>query len=59
MRGSTTTLASLALAALLIIASSGIARAELQETPSLVPEVASGALPPVAKRIPNEPALAT
>src|SRR6266566_4012948 len=34
------------------------ARAELYETPSLVAQVASGALPPVSIRLPNEPALA-
>ena len=34
------------------------ARAELYETPSLAAQVASGALPPVSSRLPNEPALA-
>ena len=34
------------------------ALAALQETPFLAKEVASGALPPVAQRIPSEPALA-
>ncbi len=49
-------LASLVLAAFLLIP--GAARAELQETPSLAAMVASGALPPVSKRVPSEPALA-
>ena len=34
------------------------ARAELYETPSLAAQVASGTLPPVSIRLPNEPALA-
>jgi peptide/nickel transport system substrate-binding protein len=42
----------------ILLLSAAPARAELRETPSLVPEVASGALPPVSKRIPSEPALA-
>ena len=49
------------LAAALLAISLGIAgaaQAALQETPSLAPEVASGALPPVTERIPREPALA-
>jgi len=36
----------------------GGAQAALQETPLLAGEVASGVLPPVAERIPSEPALA-
>ena len=36
----------------------GRARAALQETPYFAAEVASGKLPPVAQRIPREPALA-
>src|SRR5712691_12360853 len=51
-------LSALVLAAFLLTGSSSTARAELQETPSLLSEVTSGALPPVSKRIPNEPALA-
>jgi peptide/nickel transport system substrate-binding protein len=49
---------SLALAAVLLTAPAGPARAALQETPSLLSEVESGALPPVASRVPLEPALA-
>src|SRR5712691_4293024 len=51
-------LSALVQAAFLLTGSSSTARAELQETPSLLSEVTSGALPPVSKRIPNEPALA-
>jgi peptide/nickel transport system substrate-binding protein len=36
----------------------GSARAALQETPSLFADVANGELPPVASRIPRDPALA-
>jgi peptide/nickel transport system substrate-binding protein len=46
------------LAAVLLTTVLGSARAALQETPSLAPEVASGALPPVSSRVPREPALA-
>jgi peptide/nickel transport system substrate-binding protein len=49
-------IASLALSILLL--PSAPTWAELQETPSLAAEVASGALPPVASRVPSEPALA-
>ncbi len=52
------TVFSLVLAAFLPTALSGTARAALQETPALLPEVASGALPPVASRVPIAPALA-
>lgn len=49
-----------AIAAILsiVIVVAGPARAALLETPSLLPEVQSGALPPVASRVPTEPALA-
>ncbi len=49
---------TLVLAAVLLTTLWGSARAALQETPSLAAEVASGALPPVASRVPKEPALA-
>jgi peptide/nickel transport system substrate-binding protein len=52
------TLASIVLAAVLVTASWGVARAALLETPSLEAEVAKGALPPIASRVPNAPALA-
>jgi peptide/nickel transport system substrate-binding protein len=42
----------------LLVAPCGMACAALQETPFLAPLVASGALPPIARRIPSEPALA-
>ncbi|MFI4948191.1 MAG: ABC transporter substrate-binding protein [Alphaproteobacteria bacterium] len=42
----------------LVTALLGTARAALQETPSLAAEVAKGVLPPVAQRVPKEPALA-
>lgn len=49
-------------AALVLLAAAGsapgIAVGALLETPSFAPEVASGALPPVVQRIPQEPALA-
>jgi len=48
----------LSFAPAILLLPSAPAQAELRETPSLVPEVASGALPPVSKRIPSEPALA-
>jgi peptide/nickel transport system substrate-binding protein len=48
--------ASLALSILLLLSVS--AQAELKEPPSLAAEVASGALPPVANRVPIAPALA-
>ena len=54
----TRALAAVPLVAFLLTASWGTARAALQETPSLLAEVASGALPPVASRVPNAPALA-
>ncbi|MGC2412995.1 MAG: ABC transporter substrate-binding protein [Stellaceae bacterium] len=47
---------SLVLAAVLVTV--GTARAALQETPSLLPEVEKGTLPPVASRLPSAPALA-
>jgi peptide/nickel transport system substrate-binding protein len=43
---------------LLLLSLAPAARAALQETPFLAKAVASGALPPVAQRIPAEPALA-
>ena len=58
MAGFPRALGALALAALLVTASSAPTRAELKETPSLAAEVASGNLPPVASRVPREPALA-
>lgn len=51
-------LALVFLAAAFFLAPSITAQAALQETPSLVAQVASGALPPVAERLPREPALA-
>jgi peptide/nickel transport system substrate-binding protein len=50
--------ASFVLVACLLAMSLGSARAALVETPSLAAEVASGALPPIASRVPREPALA-
>jgi peptide/nickel transport system substrate-binding protein len=50
------TLALLALA--LAVAPGEVARAVMVETPSLKEAVAKGALPPVAERMPREPALA-
>jgi len=50
--------AILSLALLIVLLASAPARAALQETPALLSEVASGALPPVASRVPREPALA-
>jgi peptide/nickel transport system substrate-binding protein len=46
------------LAALLLLGLTSGAGAALQETPSLAAEVSSGALPPVAQRVPKAPALA-
>ncbi|HWD60448.1 MAG TPA: ABC transporter substrate-binding protein [Stellaceae bacterium] len=43
---------------MLLLFAAGGAEAALQETPFFAKEVASGKLPPVAKRIPSEPALA-
>ena len=50
--------AIIALSGLLLLLTSTGADAELQETPSLTAQVASGQLPPVVERIPREPALA-
>jgi peptide/nickel transport system substrate-binding protein len=58
LRGVVTTLVRLTLAVCLFAGSGLPARAALQETPSLRSAVASGALPPVASRLPREPALA-
>ncbi|HEX3863263.1 MAG TPA: ABC transporter substrate-binding protein [Stellaceae bacterium] len=44
--------------ALGLLLSSGAVRAALLETPEFAAQVASGALPPVAQRVPSEPALA-
>jgi len=54
----TATLVWLALGLCLLAGSAGPARAALQETPSLQAAVASGALPPIASRLPRDPALA-
>jgi peptide/nickel transport system substrate-binding protein len=57
-RSTASSFAALVLAALLGGALPDAAQAELKETQSLAAEVASGALPPVANRVPAEPALA-
>ena len=49
---------SLSLALSFVLLLPAPARAALQETPSLLAEVASGALPPVSSRVPSAPALA-
>jgi peptide/nickel transport system substrate-binding protein len=54
----TATLVWLALGACLLAGPAGPARAALQETPSLRAAVAKGELPPIAKRLPRDPALA-
>jgi peptide/nickel transport system substrate-binding protein len=51
-------IAASALVALAVLVAAGTAAGALLETPSLASQVASGALPPVAQRIPREPALA-
>src|SRR5579862_3829175 len=50
--------AAIASMLVLLIAGSGPARAALQETPFFVGAVAAGKLPPVAERVPRDPALA-
>src|SRR5579862_1886231 len=50
--------AAIASILVLLIAGSGPARAALQETPFFVGAVAAGKLPPVAERVPRDPALA-
>jgi peptide/nickel transport system substrate-binding protein len=50
--------ATVLLSVAFLVAGSGAGSAALQETPAFTAEVTQGALPPVASRIPREPALA-